>query len=337
MTLVEAQTVSPTVSLCMIVKNEAQNLARCLASVQGTVDELIIVDTGSTDQTLEIAEAARAKVFRHAWQNDFAEARNFSLQQATGDWILHLDADEALEPETRLKLKPWLSQTLADGVVMTQRSFTAGGDLVRYDDLHITRLFRNRRGYCYEQAIHEQIRPSIERRGGGVVASDFIIWHYGYAVLTAQGQTSRAKRNLELLEPALAAAPRDAYLCYQVGVTHKSLGNFARAESYLRQALDMDQHLLGDDICDNAWMKLSQLAYAAKRYGDALRYAKSSLEINPGNTVSLYISALASVAQGDIKSSQGYFARVREQPDLGTESAKEVETVLEHLKSLAGP
>jgi glycosyltransferase involved in cell wall biosynthesis len=185
---------APSLSLCMIVKNEALHLERCLRSVAGVVDELIVVDTGSTDGTLAIAEAGRAKVFSYRWQNDFALARNFSLEQATGEWILHLDADEELEPETRAQVKSLIGQTGADGIVMTQRSFTAGSDLVGYSDLRITRLFRNRPEFRYEQAIHEQIRPAIERHGGRVAPSNLIIWHYGYAQGTAQGQESRAAR-----------------------------------------------------------------------------------------------------------------------------------------------
>lgn len=330
----QAMYTRPLISLCMIVKNEAQNLGRCLASVAGVADEVIVVDTGSTDQTVEVAETGGAKVYRHSWQNDFAEARNFSLAQAAGEWILHLDADEELETETRAQIRPLLAQAAADGFVMTQRNFTAASDLVRYDDLRITRLFRNKAEFRYEQAIHEQIRPSIERQGGRVEPSALIIWHYGYTQLTAQGQQSRARRNLGLLEQALAAAPEDAYLHYQVGVTHKSLGNLDLAEAHLRQALELDRQTLGESIRETAYMKLSQLAYSAKRYDQALRYASASLEINPQNTVSLYISALIAVVRGDIKRAYTIFCRVRENPDLSSDSLHDVETVIVHLQSL---
>jgi tetratricopeptide (TPR) repeat protein len=330
----QAMQTRPLISLCMIVKDEAQNLGRCLKSAAEVADEMIVVDTGSTDHTVEVAEVGGARVFRHRWQNDFAEARNFSLEQATGEWILHLDADEALETETRAQIRPLLARTSADGFGMTQRNFTAANDLVRYDDLRITRLFRNRPEFRYEQAIHEQIRPSIERHGGRVEASDLIIWHYGYTQLTAQGQQSRARRNLELLELALASAPGDAYLHYQVGVTHKSLGNFELAEAHLCQALELDQQTLGANIRGVACMKLAQLAYSAKRYDQAFGYASASLEINPQNTVSLYITALIAMARGDIKQAYSVFCRVRENPDLSSDSLKDVETVIAHLKSL---
>ena len=319
------------VSLCMIVKNEAPHLERCLLSVAGVVDELVVVDTGSTDRTVEIAAAHQARLFHFAWRDDFSLARNFSLDQARGEWILHLDADEELETDTRARLRPLLAETRADGLLMTQRNFTAGSDLVRYDDLRITRLFRNRPEFRYEQAIHEQIRPSIDRHGGRVAPSDLVIWHYGYVTQTAQGQQSRARRNLELLEMELAAKPGDAYLHYQVGVTHKSLGHSDLAESHLRQALALDIRALGDEISDNAYMKLAQLTYAAGRHGDAVKYADASLSINPNNTISLYLSALIAVSNGDIKKARGYFARVKQQPDLTEDSQKDIDYLLSHL------
>ena len=89
----------------MIVKNEADNLPRCLNSVANIVDEIIIVDTGSTDKTVEIAERYNARVYHHPWENSFSKARNYSLKYATCDWILYLDADEELSKEDAPRLK----------------------------------------------------------------------------------------------------------------------------------------------------------------------------------------------------------------------------------------
>src|SRR4030066_756382 len=94
---VAQKTGRPTISACMIVKNEEKFLAQCLKSIKDAVDEIIIVDTGSTDNTVEIAQSFGAKVYHHPWRNSFSEARNHSLSYATCDWILQIDADEALE------------------------------------------------------------------------------------------------------------------------------------------------------------------------------------------------------------------------------------------------
>ncbi len=95
-----------TLSLCMIVKNEEENIGRCLASVKPVVDEMIVVDTGSTDRTIDIAKAFGAQVYDFEWTNNFAEARNFSLSKAAGDWILVLDADEVISSLDHVSADP---------------------------------------------------------------------------------------------------------------------------------------------------------------------------------------------------------------------------------------
>lgn len=87
-------------SLCMIVKNEEKHLARCLSSVKDAADEIVIVDTGSSDKTIEIAESFGSKIFHFNWINDFSAARNYSLSKCSSDWILYLDADEQLNPDS---------------------------------------------------------------------------------------------------------------------------------------------------------------------------------------------------------------------------------------------
>ncbi|RLB04217.1 MAG: glycosyltransferase, partial [Deltaproteobacteria bacterium] len=91
---------TPRLSVCMIVKNEEKMLPKCLESIREVADEIIIVDTGSTDNTVAIAESFGAKVYFHPWEKDFSKHRNQSLSYATGDWILQIDADETLEPES---------------------------------------------------------------------------------------------------------------------------------------------------------------------------------------------------------------------------------------------
>jgi len=95
----------PSLSLCMIVKNEEEYLQECLASVEDVVDEIILVDTGSTDRTVEIAGQFDAEVHHIPWNDDFAAARNESIKHASGDWILQLDADERLDPESKKELR----------------------------------------------------------------------------------------------------------------------------------------------------------------------------------------------------------------------------------------
>ncbi len=320
-------------SLCMIVKNEEWWLERCLDGVRGVVDEVVIVDTGSTDRTLEIAAAYHPAVLHHAWQDDFALARNAGLERATGDWILVLDADEELEAESKGRIKGTISSASADGLLLCVRSLMPPGELQTHEDLMITRLFRNRPEYRYEQRIHEQISPSIERHGGTVASTDLVIIHHGYAQKSAQGRDLRAERNLRLLEKALAASPNDPYLHYQLGITQKALGHNPTAYASLRRVLELGTGTLGGETVDRLYMKLAQLALASDGFADAARYATASLAHNPANVVSLHVLALAHMFQGDVRQAYPLFLRLRESPDTNPASLKELDAVITYCRA----
>lgn len=220
-------------SLCMIVKNEAENLPRCLASVRGVVDEIIVVDTGSTDATPQIAAAAGARVLTQAWRDDFAEARNISLAAASGEWILVLDADEALTPESQTALRPALRTVGADGLWVTVLNLAAANDLVAAYPTPILRLFRNRPGYRYAGRLHEQLTPALQRQGGRLEFSDLTVLHYGYQAAHVQTGDQRSRRNIALLEQAAQAAPHDAYLAAKLGCAYFYAGQAAPARQQL--------------------------------------------------------------------------------------------------------
>ena len=279
----------PTLSLCMIVKNEAGNLERCLKSVQTVVDEMIVVDTGSTDQTVEIAQAYGAKVLQHPWQADFALARNVGLEQATGDWILHLDADEALEPGSRQRIKSVLAACKAEGLKVCVRNFNPASALAAYFDSPQERLFCNRAYHRYEQPIHELILPSIWRHGGKVAESDLVIWHYGYMQPTVQGEMDRVQRNQRILEQAAAQTPHDAGHCARLGFSYYQLGNPLLAYTYLRHALlDLDCSRFTPDFLERVLCTLWEVASAqqdSKLAGDCARAlqalrAQETLSVN---------------------------------------------------------
>ena len=164
-----------TISLCMIVRNEEAVLARCLDSVRGIVDEIIICDTGSTDRTREIALEYTDRVFDFAWIDDFSAARNFSFSKATMDYILWLDADDVIEPSDRQTLVR-LKETLAPPIDLVMMPYHVAFDA----DGHPTvtyereRLLRREKGYRWESPIHEAIPPTghvIQRTDFGCAAA----------------------------------------------------------------------------------------------------------------------------------------------------------------------
>lgn len=216
-------------SVCMIVRDEEAHLGRSLASVSGIADEIVVVDTGSSDGTPDRAREMGARVYSEAWTDDFAAARNRSLERARGAWILVLDADEVLGADAARRLPALLADERVEGYQLVQRSYLGEGEVSRYEDLAVTRLFRNRPAYRYEGVIHEQVLPSIRRSGGRVVTTDLHLLHYGYLTRAAQGGRDRAERNLRLLDRAVAGAPDDAYLHAQLGGTLKASGRDGEA------------------------------------------------------------------------------------------------------------
>src|SRR5262245_32836118 len=166
-------------SLCMIMRDEEEHLARCLRSVQGVADEVVIVDTGSTDRSVRIAESFGARVLHEPWRGDFAAPRNTSIDAATGDWILILDADEELIDGAALL--PLLEDEGLEGYCLREVNFIGEEVGVEAVVNSAFRLFRNRPEYRYDGALHEQIMGRVDPQGG--VTTRFCgveIHHYGY-------------------------------------------------------------------------------------------------------------------------------------------------------------
>jgi glycosyltransferase involved in cell wall biosynthesis len=200
----------------MIVKNEEKWLPRCLDSVKGTVDEIIIVDTGSTDRTKEIAAEHGAIVHEFDWNDNFADARNFGLEQAKGEWILWLDADEELEEEDREHLRDVLShQECYFGRIKVVNYY--GTAPVSYDRSHIMnqyRLFRNDPQLRFAGAIHEQLDiEALDLSDKSILVLPVTLHHYGY-LEEAVEEKGKKERNLRLLEKALEDEDHDPWLDY---------------------------------------------------------------------------------------------------------------------------
>ncbi len=227
-------------SLCMIVKNEEDFLHDCLESIKRVVDEIVIVDTGSMDSTKIVAGRFAARIIDHNWQNDFSEARNVSLENASGDWILVLDADEELAKGSQEEIRRVIESSDADAFEVLVRSEMPETDMVRFDEIKLLRLFRNKKEFRYSLPIHEQIRPAIVNAGGRIAGSSLVILHHGYAKKVVQGKENRGERNLRILREASLKYPNDPYLSYQVGATLMSTGNRSEAYSELKRVSGMD-------------------------------------------------------------------------------------------------
>lgn len=221
------------ISLCMIVKNEEKNLEHCLSSVKGCVDEIIIVDTGSTDQTLKIAEQYNAKIFFYKWNDNFAEARNFAIRQANSEWILYLDADEYINPNSLLNLKH-ISKTKINKAYYC-RILNINEETNRPSIMLYPRLFPNIKNIKFIGAVHEQIESSLIEFKIPIVKSNIEIIHTGYN-LSLEEQKKKAVRNKNILKKEFILSP-NSYNAFQLGQTYGILNNPAEAEKYFLIAL----------------------------------------------------------------------------------------------------
>ena len=193
-------------SFCMIVKNEERNLPRCLDSVRGLAGELIVVDTGSTDETPRVAARYGAKVIPFDFTVvDFAAARNQAIARASGRWILMLDADETLDGESAPTIERLIALDENAGYFLERHNHSPDSENDFTD--HVVRLFPNRPNYRYRGRVHETIDASILAGGGRLLKSDIRIDHTFYS-----DREARRRRNhwyIEILKEEIAADPGD--------------------------------------------------------------------------------------------------------------------------------
>jgi tetratricopeptide (TPR) repeat protein len=315
---------------CLIVRQEEATLARCLASLRGTADEIVVVDTGSTDGTVALARGAGARVVEIAWPDDFAKARNVSLAAATGDWILVVDADVELDAASAARLPALLDGATADGFQILVRNLAPPGEIAAWEDMPIVRLFRRREAHRYEGAIHEQVSASIRRAGGRIETADLILVHHGYAQALAQGQ-DRARRNLAALERAVAASPDDAYVHYQLGATQKAIGAGDAGRAALERAVELDEGQLSPAARAALYLKLGQLALARHDDQAASIYAQGSLELAPGSALALHVLAVALIGLGDRETGREVLMALRGRPELNPAVAGEIDRMIRAL------
>jgi len=207
----------PRLSVCLIAKNEERFLGRCLESIRGLADQLILVDTGSTDRTVEIARQNGAEVHFRPWDENFSNARNEALRHATGDWILILDADEELPAEQHAAIRAHMQES---GVIAWRLPLV---DIGREDQgvSQVPRLFRNAPAVFYVSRIHEQVYASLEtRREQWGLENRFgtaRLLHYGYQAEVVKSR-NKVARNLRLLELANEEFPNDVNLLMNLGL-----------------------------------------------------------------------------------------------------------------------
>ena len=226
-------------SLCMIVKNEEKTLGRCLESIKDIVDEIIIVDTGSTDDTIKVAEKYSAKIYFYKWDNSFANARNYSLSKATKDWILIMDADDEIISEDKGKVIKLINDESNKLNAYFGETLSYSGEFADYNiysNLNI-RLIRNGKGYNFVGDIHEQIIPGDEDKNKKPIfgVADIKFYHYGYLSETVNNKNKR-ERNMNIIGKILKEDPNNTFMLYNMGIEYSAKGDYSEALKYLKKA-----------------------------------------------------------------------------------------------------
>ena len=245
-------------SLCMTVKNEAQLIERAIASVRAAVDEIVVVDTGSTDATREIAAGCGARVHQHAWDGRLGPARNASLELARGEWVLVLDGDEAIAPRDAAGLRALTSAREVAGYILPVHNYTRSLDLLcdwhpnrglyadeeafsdcpGYSRFHVLRLFRRGPGVRYDEGPSSHISPlrSVAARGA-IRDGDVVIHHFQFRKGGEAFIAGKQRARLADEQRHLAAWPEDALAHLNVGRTLFMLGDDDAARRHLDRAV----------------------------------------------------------------------------------------------------
>lgn len=301
----------PTLSLCMIVKNEKHNLPRCLASVKPYVDEMIIVDTGSEDGTPEIALQYAAKVKYFEWCDDFAAARNYAISQASGDWILMLDADEELVVNSDNYLEEIISNP---DILVYSLTYSEINDRSEATSYYRNSLFRNISGFSYVGRFHEFLtyqNKNISDEQRNYLKSIGVV-HYGFN--KEQLQLKNINRNIPILESIRQKEGLSMMLLYCLAGMYNDTQQLDKAQKCYAEAFDILLPHLIDGTAPQEFKFIPSLIFnlgmqflQEQDYETARLLCQRGLEWCPNHPPLNYLAGVTIRALGFLLGSVAYF------------------------------
>lgn len=258
-------------SISMIVKNEEGKLPSCLESVKCLTDDIVLVDTGSTDRTEEIARSYGAKIYEYDWCQDFSAARNYALSLSQGDWILYLDADEILDPSSVEEIRDIIRKKSREAYLCNVFSQDSSGE--KPNQMRYPRLFKNSGKLRFEGRIHEQLVYSLQRNKYRIKESGIKILHTGYD-LSKEELEKKAERNLRLLLEDYKT-DKSGYNVFQIAQSYAALGDYQTSSAYFKEVLGIKG--LQAFYYAHAFRNLAAYALLNGRIKEAAEYADSGL------------------------------------------------------------
>lgn len=291
-------------SICMMVKNEEKNLIRCLDSLKPLManvkSELIIVDTGSTDNTVNNARSYSDKVYFHPWNNDFSEMRNITISYAKGEWILIIDADEELDDSDEItmffkqpKLMRKYNTCLLKVANFTNPSITINESVTYFSP----RLFRNDGFFHYEGKVHNQAKWR-----GNVLSLNSALWHYGYDHNDEELMQRKFERTSQLLKEELIKNPDNIYYRYQLSVSYGMHNNFEEALVEIRKAYTV--LIEKQDFKNSVYVygTYAKYAFESKKFEETEKICLEGIKLEPDYLDLYFILAHLYKLQGRSKS-----------------------------------
>lgn len=273
-----------TLSVCLIVKNEESCLGDCLASVRPVADQIVVVDTGSTDRTVAIAREHGAEVYSFRWIDDFSAARNTSISYATGDWILWLDADETLMEKSQKELLSLLREEKSPVIYGVQIKNIKRDGTYSLSGAH--RLFNNFKGIYFFGRIHEQVSPSVVRLGGVERESNIVLYHTGYNYSGGKA-AAKNERNRNLLLQQVEENPKSAYAHYTLAQHLAINRDYDKALGHYERAVALKQ--FDKKMTVSLYNTYSETLFALGKYQEAKKYIRKSLSLQPVQAAGYYL------------------------------------------------
>ncbi|MEQ8173152.1 MAG: glycosyltransferase, partial [Candidatus Eremiobacterota bacterium] len=268
----------PTLSLAMIVKNEQYNLYTCLQQIRDLVDEIVVVDTGSTDKTVEVAEQFNASVYHYKWNENFSAARNLSLKKCNGKWILVMDADEFIDSPMKYKVRELIERNDFVGFNFEQFTYMNKDVTPDFRLMPVMRLFPNHPSLRFKGMVQEKIICNDRKLNFKEIDSCIRIWHYGYIDVFHPAK-EKYNRDLNIYLRNLKRNPKDPFLYFFISLQYVSLYRYDEAIKYLDYAIKYSSSGFFYFPC--LFSAYAGILNKLGRYNEAKKMAEKALSKDP--------------------------------------------------------